>query len=73
MKRLLLLTLLLAGCAAKLGPVEFAIGDAYVKGDEVHGGPLSQGFDQVILGTVGRAIDYAASFFHAAPAPSEVK
>ena len=79
MKRLILSTILLltGGGAVDLGPVKWAVGDAYITEcpepvqpncmEVVHGAAISDGFDEVIKNTLGRAIDAVAAFFHVAP------
>lgn len=69
------------GCAFAAGPgpvkpFKWVVGDAYIREcpvgappdcvAEVHGGTLSQGFDDLVKSTLGRAIDAVAGFFHVA-------
>ncbi|MGH0031509.1 MAG: hypothetical protein ACQGVC_17085 [Myxococcota bacterium] len=73
--RLLVLLALLAplGCAVAVGPVGFAVGDAYVERDEagnvaeIRGGAVSAEFASIWEVTVGRAFDAALAFLGRLP------
>ena len=69
---------LTVGCAARVGPVQWAVGDAAVTScpegsaccsEVTRGGTLSEGFDVLVERTLGRAIDAVACFFHSCPPP----